>query len=474
MEENVSPVEARGRPRKCIAAPEMTKRSQTKLASVRIDTQLDQQLKSDVARHNEMVKKNREILKRLIDATCFLAMQELPFRGHGESEDSLNKGNYIELLHLLSNYDTTLREHLESSTTFKGTSNRIQNDLITAISGVLMESIKNDISMAQHVAIILDETSDVYVILMYPPLRLASGKHRSPAPKERARSLSAVCAVHLNARDRTRNLGHRRPALYQLANQVDLRVDIRTALDRAVKRDPEMMLQMESAVFQRFVNVLLTWQGSILKKFLINRYISSLVAERISRHVVVVVTGRVEEFCVLRRSVFNDMISNIRFENPHYPKDFIRVHVYYWREVECLWRDGNNLGKICIVCFAHKFHHDLAGFEPGPPGWKTSALKDAAQCLFTCHSNLVTIIVTEHAVSTTLSCEKLLDNKLCHSNAKGMRGKNLVFAIVQSCTQYWRWYATWTRLDVLYTGTLSYAHIEIRNLVRIISRENRQ
>ncbi|KAJ4432268.1 hypothetical protein ANN_20885, partial [Periplaneta americana] len=128
---------------------------------VRIDTQLDQQLKSDVARHNEMVKKNREILKCLIDATCFLAMQELPFRGHGESEDSLNKGSYIELLHLLSNYDITLREHLESSTTFKGTSNRIQNDLITAISGVLMESIKNDISMAQHVAIILDETSDL-------------------------------------------------------------------------------------------------------------------------------------------------------------------------------------------------------------------------------------------------------------------------------------------------------------------------
>ncbi|KAJ4427118.1 hypothetical protein ANN_24734 [Periplaneta americana] len=90
--------------------------------SVRIDTQLDQQLKSDVARHNEMVKKNREIMKSLIDTTCFLAMQVLPFRGHGESEDSLNKGNYIECLHLLSSYDTTLREHVESSTTFKGTS----------------------------------------------------------------------------------------------------------------------------------------------------------------------------------------------------------------------------------------------------------------------------------------------------------------------------------------------------------------
>ena len=129
--------------------------------SIRIDTELDLQLRANVTRHNEMVRKNREILKRLIDCTCFLAVQELSFRGHDEGENSFNKGNYVEVLNLLSMYDNVLREHLESATIFKGTSNRIQNDLINAICSVMMISIKDEISKAQHVAIILDETSDI-------------------------------------------------------------------------------------------------------------------------------------------------------------------------------------------------------------------------------------------------------------------------------------------------------------------------
>jgi hypothetical protein len=47
------------------------------------------------------VKKNREVLGRLINVTCFLEKQELAFRGHDESSTSLNKGNYIELIFLL-------------------------------------------------------------------------------------------------------------------------------------------------------------------------------------------------------------------------------------------------------------------------------------------------------------------------------------------------------------------------------------
>lgn len=45
----------------------------------RIDLQLDDQKRADDAQHNEMVMKKREILKRLIDTVCFLAIHELPF-----------------------------------------------------------------------------------------------------------------------------------------------------------------------------------------------------------------------------------------------------------------------------------------------------------------------------------------------------------------------------------------------------------
>ena len=54
----------------------------------------------------------REILKRLLDVTMFLAKQNLPFRGHRENMLSENKGNFLQLIELLSKYDPVLREHL--------------------------------------------------------------------------------------------------------------------------------------------------------------------------------------------------------------------------------------------------------------------------------------------------------------------------------------------------------------------------
>ena len=58
---------------------------------------LDNQKSIAITKRNEQVYRNRDILKRLIRATCFLGVQEIPFRGHDESENSSNMGNYIEL-----------------------------------------------------------------------------------------------------------------------------------------------------------------------------------------------------------------------------------------------------------------------------------------------------------------------------------------------------------------------------------------
>ena len=127
----------------------------------RIDEELDKQKKIANTEHNKRVHKNREILKRLIDVTCFLGNQELAFRGHDECEGSMNRGNYIELLHLLKNYDSLLDEHLDSATVFKGTSSTIQNDLIMSVGNVINDAIFNEIQEASFVAIMLDETSDI-------------------------------------------------------------------------------------------------------------------------------------------------------------------------------------------------------------------------------------------------------------------------------------------------------------------------
>ncbi|XP_065665736.1 zinc finger MYM-type protein 5-like [Hydra vulgaris] len=56
-------------------------------------------------------KKWRDILHRLLNITLFLAKQNLPFRGHSEDFASENRGNFLELVSLLSNYDPVFKEH---------------------------------------------------------------------------------------------------------------------------------------------------------------------------------------------------------------------------------------------------------------------------------------------------------------------------------------------------------------------------
>ena len=88
-------------------------------------------------------------------------MQEIAFRGHDESETSDNRGNYIELIHLLAEFDEQLLTHLDSSTVFKGLSPLIQNDLIESVSYVVLAEIKKELKDCHFLSVMLDETSDI-------------------------------------------------------------------------------------------------------------------------------------------------------------------------------------------------------------------------------------------------------------------------------------------------------------------------
>lgn len=132
-----------------------------KFGNIRIETCLSDAYKQSIEKHNESVKNNRYVLSRLIDATCFLAKQELSFRGHDEQVTSINRGNYVELIHLLGTLDPKLSGHLSTSTVFSGLSGDIQNDLIQSISNVLLKTIKNEIEHTNFVSIIMDETTDI-------------------------------------------------------------------------------------------------------------------------------------------------------------------------------------------------------------------------------------------------------------------------------------------------------------------------
>ncbi|VVC42850.1 Domain of unknown function DUF4371 [Cinara cedri] len=86
-----------------------------------IDHALSKERRLAVIKYNKQVSINRRILARLIHVVCYLGKQELAFRGHDERKSSSNKGNYLELLELLSQEEQIFKEHFLSNSLFKGT-----------------------------------------------------------------------------------------------------------------------------------------------------------------------------------------------------------------------------------------------------------------------------------------------------------------------------------------------------------------
>lgn len=78
---------------------------------------------------------------------------ELAFRGHDEGTNSSNRGNYVELLSLISDYDSMLSNHLSIATVFSGTFNKIQNGLIASVPQVLLDT---EVQEANYVAVMVD------------------------------------------------------------------------------------------------------------------------------------------------------------------------------------------------------------------------------------------------------------------------------------------------------------------------------
>lgn len=128
---------------------------------VNIQAQLDSTYWLNIQKHNEEVSKNRYILSKIIDCIRFCGAFEIALRGHDETETSENPGIFRGLINFTAELDTTLREHLENATVFKGTSKSIQNDILDSMLIVYHEEILREINEARFLAVMADETTDV-------------------------------------------------------------------------------------------------------------------------------------------------------------------------------------------------------------------------------------------------------------------------------------------------------------------------
>ena len=128
-----------------------------------IVTAISESAKLEREMHNKLVEENRQYLKHLINAILYLCKQELPLCGHDEVEDSLNKGNYRELLQCFSKIDSVFASKLsakEGSKQFSGVSRTIQNEIISAIYNVIADVIYAEIQSAPFISVQADETTD--------------------------------------------------------------------------------------------------------------------------------------------------------------------------------------------------------------------------------------------------------------------------------------------------------------------------
>ncbi|XP_074038655.1 zinc finger MYM-type protein 1-like isoform X3 [Leptinotarsa decemlineata] len=124
-----------------------------------IATALNTAQKEAIISFNNQVRENRSNLRRLIDITIYLGSQESAFLGHDETEDSINRGNYKELLMLWGKYDSQFGTFLNSSV-FSGTSKTIQNELIDSVAYIIKENISKEIESVSFFAWEIDETID--------------------------------------------------------------------------------------------------------------------------------------------------------------------------------------------------------------------------------------------------------------------------------------------------------------------------
>ena len=89
---------------------------QTFLQAKAVDTQLSEEKDREVSRRQETVYRNRQILQRIFSVVRFLGRLSLPFRGHDETQQSLNRGVFLELVsYLAENGDKLLAERLSGA-----------------------------------------------------------------------------------------------------------------------------------------------------------------------------------------------------------------------------------------------------------------------------------------------------------------------------------------------------------------------
>lgn len=118
--------------------------------------------------HNKLIADNREYIKTIGEVLLLTATQNIAQRGHDESADSNNKGNFMAILETVAHHDKAVEKRLTSIHNAKYTSKTIQNEILSCLADMVRNEITEEVF-----SIMADETKDVkkteqiYLVLRY-------------------------------------------------------------------------------------------------------------------------------------------------------------------------------------------------------------------------------------------------------------------------------------------------------------------
>lgn len=93
-------------------------------------------------------------------ATSFLGRQGLAFRGHNEKDDSLNKGNFVELVDVVGSSSSIEIQQKIQRRYGSYLSHDYQNDYINLFGNTIRKDLMKKVNDAGFFSILVDETKD--------------------------------------------------------------------------------------------------------------------------------------------------------------------------------------------------------------------------------------------------------------------------------------------------------------------------
>jgi len=105
--------------------------------------------------HRAAVAKNWQYAEKLTELLLFLTRQGLALRGHDESQESNNRGNFLELCELFGKYDQNFADRIQKSLNM--TSHEIQDDLIKIAAKQVKRAIVDEVKTVGYFCLMADE-----------------------------------------------------------------------------------------------------------------------------------------------------------------------------------------------------------------------------------------------------------------------------------------------------------------------------